>query len=89
MAAQQPTYVDSHILEELVKDKTKVPRKDYLIIDVRDADYIVSRHQEIVLQHAHVQPSKTLSQLIPPCTIPILFHLPYFLVIREATFPAA
>ncbi|KAF9369923.1 hypothetical protein CPB97_003168 [Podila verticillata] len=23
MAAQQPTYVDSHVLEELVKDKTK------------------------------------------------------------------
>jgi len=70
MAAQQPTYVDSHILEELVKDKTKVPRKDYLIIDVRDADYIVSRHQEIVLQ----RPRPTFENTI--ATNPTL-HYPY------------
>ncbi|KAG0348811.1 hypothetical protein BG004_004070 [Podila humilis] len=37
---QQPTFVDANVVEELVKDKTKIPRKDYLIIDVRDADYI-------------------------------------------------
>ncbi|KAF9426311.1 hypothetical protein BGZ94_006699 [Podila epigama] len=38
--ALKPTFVDAHVLEELVKDKSKRPRKDYLVIDVRDADYV-------------------------------------------------
>ncbi|KAG0011887.1 hypothetical protein BGZ81_001891 [Podila clonocystis] len=63
MAAQQPTYVDSHVLEELVKDKTKVPRKDYLIIDVRDADYIGGHIPGCLNVPAHDLPDK-LPQLI-------------------------
>ncbi|KAF9308214.1 hypothetical protein BG003_011436 [Podila horticola] len=63
MAAQQPTYVDSHVLEELVKDKTKVPRKDYLIIDVRDADYIGGHIPGCLNIPAHDLPDQ-LPQLI-------------------------
>ncbi|KAF9160621.1 hypothetical protein DFQ26_005314 [Actinomortierella ambigua] len=33
-----PEYVDSTVVEKLVLDKTKIPGKDYLVIDVRDAD---------------------------------------------------
>ncbi|KAG0252269.1 hypothetical protein BG011_007084 [Mortierella polycephala] len=36
---QQPQYVDSDVLKALVEDKTKVPGKDYLVVDVRDEDY--------------------------------------------------
>ncbi|KAG0200668.1 hypothetical protein BGX28_006325 [Mortierella sp. GBA30] len=36
---QQPAYVDSDVVKTLLEDKTKVPGKDYLIIDVRDVDY--------------------------------------------------
>ncbi|KAF9437916.1 hypothetical protein BGZ76_010546 [Entomortierella beljakovae] len=37
---QMPVYVDSEILETLIEDKTKIPGKDYLVIDVRDEDRI-------------------------------------------------
>ncbi|KAF9281833.1 hypothetical protein BGZ74_002264 [Mortierella antarctica] len=63
MVAQQPTYVDSHVLEELLKDKTKVPRKDYLIIDVRDADYIGGHIPGCLNIPAHDLPDQ-LPQLI-------------------------
>ncbi|GJJ78858.1 hypothetical protein EMPS_11217 [Entomortierella parvispora] len=36
---QQPTYVDSKVLKALLEDKSKIPGKDYLVIDVRDVDY--------------------------------------------------
>ncbi|KAF9969781.1 hypothetical protein BGZ73_007697 [Actinomortierella ambigua] len=35
-----PEYVDSDVVEKLVLDKTKIPGKDYLVIDVRDEDYV-------------------------------------------------
>ncbi|KAF9217635.1 hypothetical protein CPC16_005716 [Podila verticillata] len=63
MAAQQPTFVDSHVLEELLNDKTKVPRKDYLIIDVRDADYIGGHIPGCLNVPAHDLPDQ-LPQLI-------------------------
>ncbi|KAF9200940.1 hypothetical protein BGZ49_008838 [Haplosporangium sp. Z 27] len=37
---QQPTYVDSEILKALIEDKSKIPGKDYLVIDVRDEDHV-------------------------------------------------
>ncbi|KAF9113874.1 hypothetical protein BGX27_000630 [Mortierella sp. AM989] len=37
---QQPTYIDSEVLKALVEDKSKVPGKDYLVIDVRDDDRV-------------------------------------------------
>ncbi|KAF9099115.1 hypothetical protein BGX29_007289 [Mortierella sp. GBA35] len=36
----QPTFVDSEVVRTLLEDKTKVAGKDYLVIDVRDVDYI-------------------------------------------------
>ncbi|KAF9180487.1 hypothetical protein BGZ50_006181 [Haplosporangium sp. Z 11] len=36
---QQPQFVDSDVLKALVEDKTKIPGKDYLVVDVRDTDY--------------------------------------------------
>src|SRR5690242_2406445 len=38
----RPTFVDGHVVKDLLEDKSKVPGKDYLVIDVRDSDYIVS-----------------------------------------------
>lgn len=35
-------YIEHNELKALIKDKTKVPGKDYLVIDVRDDDYEVS-----------------------------------------------
>ncbi|KAG0093838.1 hypothetical protein BGZ93_006586 [Podila epicladia] len=63
MSAHKPTYVDSPVLEELLKDKTKVPRKDYLIIDVRDADYIGGHIPGCLNIPAHDLPDK-LPELI-------------------------
>ncbi|KAF9363378.1 hypothetical protein BGX34_004285 [Mortierella sp. NVP85] len=40
MTSQVPAYVDSDIVKALVEDKSKIPGKDYLIIDVRDDDYV-------------------------------------------------
>ncbi|KAF9180512.1 hypothetical protein BGZ51_006169 [Haplosporangium sp. Z 767] len=37
--AEQPQFVDSDVLKALVEDKTKIPGKDYLVVDVRDTDY--------------------------------------------------
>ncbi|KAF9982539.1 hypothetical protein BGZ75_005982 [Mortierella antarctica] len=37
---QQPEFVDSDVVKAFVEDKTKVPGKDYLIVDVRDDDYV-------------------------------------------------
>ncbi|KAG0054151.1 hypothetical protein BGZ83_011847 [Gryganskiella cystojenkinii] len=37
---QQPAYVDSKVLKILLEDKSKVPGRDYLVVDVRDSDYI-------------------------------------------------
>ncbi|KAK3836957.1 MAG: Rhodanese-like protein [Linnemannia elongata] len=36
----RPTFVDGDVVKDLLEDKSKVPGKDYLIIDVRDSDYI-------------------------------------------------
>ncbi|KAF9567454.1 hypothetical protein EC968_003255 [Mortierella alpina] len=36
----QPEFVDSDVVKAFVEDKTKVPGKDYLIVDVRDDDYV-------------------------------------------------
>ncbi|KAF9578192.1 hypothetical protein BGW38_006143 [Lunasporangiospora selenospora] len=38
--SKQPVYVDSEVLKALIEDKSKVPGKDYLVVDVRDSDYI-------------------------------------------------
>ncbi|KAG0353525.1 Rhodanese-like domain-containing protein [Gamsiella multidivaricata] len=35
-----PAFVDSEVLKALIEDKTKVPGKDYLVIDVRDEDRV-------------------------------------------------
>ncbi|KAG0283215.1 hypothetical protein BGZ96_012409 [Linnemannia gamsii] len=35
----RPTFVDGNVVKDLLEDKSKVPGKDYLIIDVRDSDY--------------------------------------------------
>ncbi|KAF9354872.1 hypothetical protein BGX26_007257 [Mortierella sp. AD094] len=37
---QQPAYVDSEVLKALIEDKSKIPGKDYLVIDVRDEDRV-------------------------------------------------
>ncbi|CAG8605496.1 7845_t:CDS:2 [Ambispora gerdemannii] len=41
MASDHPdlTFVEPEQVVELVKDKTKVPGKDYLLVDVRDEEY--------------------------------------------------
>ncbi|KAF9150466.1 hypothetical protein BG015_007731 [Linnemannia schmuckeri] len=36
----RPTFVDGDVVKDLLEDKSKVPGKDYLVIDVRDSDYI-------------------------------------------------
>jgi len=41
---QQPTYVDSKVLKALLEDKSKIPGKDYLVIDVRDTDFVVREY---------------------------------------------
>lgn len=38
---RKPTYVESKVLKTLIEDKSKIPGKDYLVIDVRDVDYVV------------------------------------------------
>lgn len=40
--SQQPVYVDSEVVKTLIEDKSKIPGKDYLVIDVRDDDYVVT-----------------------------------------------
>ncbi|KAF9898648.1 hypothetical protein BX616_003772 [Lobosporangium transversale] len=37
---QKPEFVEQEALKTLLEDKTKVPGKDYLVIDVRDEDRI-------------------------------------------------
>ncbi|KAJ3279699.1 hypothetical protein HK104_001230 [Borealophlyctis nickersoniae] len=38
-ALQPPTYIEPHELAPLLRDKSMVPRKDYVIIDVRGDDF--------------------------------------------------
>jgi len=40
--AKPVEFVDAENLAELIKDPTKEPGKDYLVVDVRDDDYVVS-----------------------------------------------
>ncbi|KAF8983089.1 hypothetical protein BGZ46_010908 [Entomortierella lignicola] len=40
LSHQQPTYVDPEVLKALIEDKSKIPGKDYLVIDVRDEDRV-------------------------------------------------
>ncbi|KAF0382310.1 Rhodanese-like protein [Gigaspora margarita] len=35
----KPSYIKAEELREIIKNKTKVPGKDYLVVDVRDEDY--------------------------------------------------
>ncbi|KAF9925393.1 hypothetical protein FBU30_004807 [Linnemannia zychae] len=37
---KRPEYIDGEVVKELLEDKSKVSGKDYLIIDVRDSDYV-------------------------------------------------
>jgi hypothetical protein len=39
--ANEIKFIKSNELKNLIKDKTKIAGKDYLIIDVRDEDYVV------------------------------------------------
>ncbi|CAG8747573.1 13006_t:CDS:2 [Cetraspora pellucida] len=35
----KPSYIQAEELRDIIKNKTKIPGKDYLIVDVRDDDY--------------------------------------------------
>ncbi|CAG8445747.1 21899_t:CDS:2 [Dentiscutata erythropus] len=35
----KPSYIKAEELRDIIKDKAKIPRKDYLVVDVRDEDY--------------------------------------------------
>ncbi|KAF9169349.1 hypothetical protein BGX21_010151 [Mortierella sp. AD011] len=37
---QQLTYVEPEILKVIIQDKSKIPGKDYIVIDVRDEDRV-------------------------------------------------
>ncbi|KAI8354508.1 Rhodanese-like domain-containing protein [Mortierella sp. GBAus27b] len=60
MSAPQPVYVDSDVVKELIEDKSKIPGKDYLVIDVRDDDYVGGH-----IPGAVNYPSRELPDLLP------------------------
>ncbi|CAG8522346.1 7814_t:CDS:2, partial [Acaulospora colombiana] len=37
---RSPERIDKKVLVDLMKDKSKVPGVDYLVVDVRDDDYV-------------------------------------------------
>lgn len=60
MTSQVPAYVDSDVVKALVEDKSKVPGKDYLIIDVRDDDYMVAFFSSAHPKVDAARPSRTM-----------------------------
>ncbi|CAJ0640680.1 13174_t:CDS:2 [Entrophospora sp. SA101] len=43
-------FIEPNELKNIIKDKTKIPGKDYLIVDVRDEDYSVTAIYNFILK---------------------------------------
>ncbi|KAF9129649.1 hypothetical protein BGW39_003974 [Mortierella sp. 14UC] len=70
-----PTFVDGNVVKELLEDKSKVPGKDYLIVDVRDSDYIGGHIRGSVNIPAHELPEKIPTLIEEYKAVPqLIFH---------------
>ncbi|KAF9136716.1 hypothetical protein BGX30_010930 [Mortierella sp. GBA39] len=74
----RPAFVDGAVVKDILEDKSKVPGKDYLIIDVRDSDYIGGHIRGSVNIPAHdirenlptlIEEYKAVPQLIFHCAL--------------------
>ncbi|KAG0378902.1 hypothetical protein BGX24_002457 [Mortierella sp. AD032] len=71
----RPTFVDGDVVKELLEDKSKVPGKDYLIVDVRDSDYIGGHIRGSVNIPSHDLPERLPTLIEEYKQVPqLIFH---------------
>jgi len=77
MSSGPPPYVDSSEVVALLRDKTKTPGKDFVIVDVREVDFKYGNIPSAINIHAADMleaPEKQLDKILENKPQTVIFH---------------